>query len=65
MGQSFQKPSYPSNKIIDTNTTSLIGQPSGEGDFGVSVKDGYYYMFFSNVEDNSIILSISFSSRFY
>ena len=39
---------------MDTSTAEIPGTPSGEGDYGVMVKDGYYYMFFSNVEDGSI-----------
>lgn len=52
--QYFVKPDYPNNKILDTNTSELTGRPSGEGDFGVMIKDDYYYMIFSNVEDDSM-----------
>jgi len=53
-GITFDKVNYPNNQILETDTPILIGQATGEGDFGVVVKDGYYYMFFSNVDDNSL-----------
>lgn len=50
-GKSFTKPSYPNNKVLDTSTPIIVGKPTGEGDVGVVMKNGYYYMFFGNVED--------------
>jgi len=53
-GLTFSKPNYPNNKIVDTSTAELPGEPSGEGDYGVVRKDGYYYMYFSDVENGSL-----------
>lgn len=53
-GITFTKPSYPNNKLIDTSTPVIIGEPTGEGDYGVIVRGGYYYLYFSDVEDYSI-----------
>lgn len=48
------KPNYPGNKLVDTNAPMLKSVPTGEGDFGVTLYGDYYYMLFSNVEQNRI-----------
>lgn len=53
-GRLFTKPNYPNNKILDTFTTITTGHPSGAGDLSVLAKDGYYYMFYQNVENWNI-----------
>lgn len=53
-GQSFSKPNYPQNKIVDTSSPILLGIPSGEGDISVILRGQYYYMFFQNVEQYCI-----------
>jgi len=50
-GKTFSKPNYPNNKLCDTKSPIISGIPSGEGDISVIVRDGYYYLFFNDVED--------------
>eukprot|EP00026_Physarum_polycephalum_P001876 Phypoly_transcript_01879.p1 GENE.Phypoly_transcript_01879~~Phypoly_transcript_01879.p1 ORF type:complete len:850 (+),score=109.64 Phypoly_transcript_01879:146-2695(+) len=50
-GKNFTKPEYPNNRLIDTSTPILPGLPTGEGDFSVVLRDEYFYLFFSNVEE--------------
>jgi len=49
-GNTFTKPNYPYNRVVDTATSIATGLPSGEGDFGVVLRDNWYYLFFANVE---------------
>lgn len=49
-GKTFTKPNYPYNKVVDSDSPILPGLPSGEGDFGVVLRDNYFYLFFANVE---------------